>query len=101
MADAGIVPGFDRLMLEFDDARLKSLLVDLDEEAAAKQINSPQDLLEEWISRFIRREQDKQSPTITETLREGGLDETAQTEMLQRLLEQHRARHGISEPTDG
>jgi DNA primase len=101
MADEGITPTFDRLMLEFEDAATKALLVDLDEGAVAKETDKPEDLLEEWIRRFERSEQEKQFPTITGTLREGGLDKTEESELFLKMLEQQRARHGISEPTDG
>ena len=99
--DEGITPTFDRLMLEFEDARSKALLVDIDEGATAKETDHPEALLEEWIRRFKRREEEKHFPTITGTLREGGLDESEETELFLKMLEQQRARHGISEPTDG
>jgi len=88
-------------MLEFEDAATKAFLVDLDEGAVAKETDNPEALLDEWIRRFERREQEKQFPTITGTLREGGLDESQETELFLKTLEQQRARHGISEPMDG
>ena len=36
LLDAGVLPGFERLILEFDEPALKSLLVDLDEQGRAK-----------------------------------------------------------------
>ena len=36
LADEGVVPTFDRLMLEFDQPAIKSLLVELDESGQAK-----------------------------------------------------------------
>ncbi len=101
LADEGITPTFDRLMLEFEDAASKALLVDLDEGAAAKETDNPEALLDEWIRRFERREQEKQFPAITGTLREGGLDQSQETELLMEMLKQQRARHGISKPMDG
>lgn len=101
MFDEGITPAFDRLMLDFEDARSKAFLVDIDEAATAKETDNPEALLEEWIRRFKRREEEKQFPSITGTLREGGLDESQETELFLKMLEQQRARHGISEPTDG
>jgi hypothetical protein len=67
----------------------------------AKETDNPEALLDEWIRRFERREQEKQYPTITGTLREGGLDQSQETELLQEMLKQQRARHGISKPMDG
>ena len=101
MADEGITPTFDRLMLEFEDARSKAFLVDIDEGATAKETDNPEALLDEWIRRFKRREEEKQFPANTATLREGGLDKSQETELFLKMLEQQRARHGISEPTDG
>jgi DNA primase len=101
MEDEGITPSFDRLMLEFEDARSKAFLVDVDEGATAKETENPEALLDEWIRRFKRREEEKQFPTHTATLREGGLDESQETELFLKMLEQQRARHGISKPTDG
>ncbi len=101
MADQGIVPTFDRLMLEFEDARSKAFLVDLDEGAAAKETASPEALLDEWIRRFEGCQIEKQLPTITGTLREGGLNQNQETELFLEMLKKQRARHGISEPTDG
>jgi DNA primase len=101
MADEGITPAFDRLMLEFEDAATKAFLVDIDEGAVAKETDNPEALLDEWIRRFEQREQEKQYPTITGTLREGGLDKSQEAELFLKTLEQQRARHGISEPKDG
>ncbi|MHB8900672.1 MAG: DNA primase [Thermoguttaceae bacterium] len=101
MADEGITPTFDRLMLEFEDAPAKALLVDLDEAAAAKETDNPEALLAEWIRRFERGQLEKNFPTITGTLREGGLNETEETELFLEMLKRQRARHGISKPTDG
>ena len=101
MANEGITPTFDRLMLEFEDARSKAVLVDLDEGATAKETDNPEALLDEWIRRFKRREEERQFPAIAGTLREGGLDTSEETELFLKMLEQQRARHGISEPTDG
>ncbi len=47
LLDDGVLPEFDRLMLEFDDPALKSLLVDLDEQGRAKgsRMAEPAELL--------------------------------------------------------
>ncbi len=101
LADEGITPTFDRLMLEFEDAPSKAFLVDIDEGAAAKETDRPEALLEEWIRRFQRCQLEKQFPTITGTLREGGLNQSQETELFLEMLNKQRARHGISKPTDG
>ena len=47
LLDVGVLPDFDRLILEFDDPSLKSLLVDLDEQGRAKgsRMAEPEELL--------------------------------------------------------
>ncbi len=101
LLDEGIEPGFDRLVLEFEDPVLKSLLVEWDENAAEKQVTDPQPVLEELIRSYRIRELNRQHPVATGMLREGRLDERQETDLLLRLLEQERARLGISSLTDG
>jgi DNA primase len=103
LADAGIDPSFDRLMLEFDEPAVKNLLVDLDETSQSKgqRASDPQELLHELINTFKRKESDKQRPRQITALREGGLDENRQIDMLEEILRQERDRQGITKPTDG
>ena len=56
LADAGDSPTFGRLMLEFDHPAVKNLLVELDENGAAKAVDDPQALLEELIKSFFDQE---------------------------------------------
>jgi DNA primase len=103
LSDAGITPAFDRLMLEFDQPALKSLLVDLDEAARAKGTRDadPEALLRELVNTYQRKEADRQRPADLVALREGGLDDSQETELLEKIIRQERNRQGISEPTDG
>lgn len=101
VADAGEEPSFARLMLEFDDPAVKSLLVELDESGAAKQPADPKVLLEELAKSFQRAEASRRYPGTAGLLRESRLDEGEKLDLLKRLVEQERARHGISAPTDG
>ncbi len=103
LADAGVDPTFDRLMLEFDEPAVKNLLVDLDEtsQSKGKRASDPQDLLSELINTFKRKESEKQRPRQITALREGGLDENRQIDMLEEILRQERDRQGITKPTDG
>jgi len=103
LADTGINPSFDRLMLEFDEPAVKNLLVELDEtsQSKGKRTSDPQDLLRELISSFKRKETEKQRPGQITALREGGLDENRQIDMLEEILRQERDRQGITKPTDG
>lgn len=103
LADEGVSPSFDRLMLEFDEPAMKSLLVELDEKGQAKGRSTaePAVLLEDLLRTINRKEIDKQRPAEIVTLREGGLDVSQQAAMLEDILRRERDRHGISAPTDG
>ena len=72
LLDVGVLPDFDRLILEFDDPSLKSLLVDLDEQGRAKgsRMAEPAELLSELLKAFQRREVEKQQPGQLVVLRE-------------------------------
>ena len=100
---AGMEDLFSRLMLEFDDAATKSLLVELDEEGRAKaeRVLEPETLFKELMLGFQRREAQKQRPAQVVALRDGRLDESQQADLLRQILEQARARQGISAPMDG
>lgn len=101
LSEAGVLATFERLMVEFDDPAAKSLLVELDEKGRAKAIADPEALLTDLIRSYRRRAAEKHSIAAVGALREGRLDGPQQLELLRRLIEQGRARHGISEPTDG
>jgi DNA primase len=103
LSDAGITPGFERLMLEFDDPAIKSLLVELDERGRAK---GERDVDAAALSRALvetlkRKEAERQRAGRIVTLREGGLDDSQETELLEKIIRQERSRQGISKPTDG
>ncbi|NQT14614.1 MAG: toprim domain-containing protein, partial [Planctomycetes bacterium] len=101
MSDAGIAPAFEQLMLEFDDPAIKSLLVELDEQGCAKEVGDPLALLENLIRSFREHETVKKRPGHTAALRDGGLNENQQLDLLKQIREQEQARQGISDPTDG
>lgn len=88
LSDGGVTPTFERLMLAFDQP-LKSLLVELDETGRAKQMASPQEVLEAFFVTFRRRRIVQPTPGQQED------------EQLFKLARELRARHGISPPTDG
>ena len=98
LADEGIPPTFERLMLEFDEQALKSLLVELDETGRAKGTTQPEALLEDLIRRI--QQTDKRLALDSGALRQTE-DESQQKALLERLVQQHAARHGISNPTEG
>jgi len=101
LADAEELPTFERLMLEFDDPTLKSLLVELDENGAAKKIADPAALLAELAGSFRRREASKDLSGTTGLLRQGRLGESEEIDLLQQIVQQERIRRGIPAPKDG
>ena len=103
LLDVGVLPDFDRLILEFDDPSLKSLLVDLDEQGRAKgsQMAEPAELLRELLRAFQRREVEKQQPGQLVVLREQNLAEDQEIDLLKNILQQERSRQGISDPMEG
>jgi DNA primase len=103
LVDAGVLPDFDRLILEFDDPSLKSLLVDLDEQGRAKgsRMAEPPQLLEELLNVLQRREVEKRRPGQLVALREKNLADDQEIDLLKKILQQERSRQGISDPMDG
>ncbi|NQU21538.1 MAG: toprim domain-containing protein, partial [Candidatus Nealsonbacteria bacterium] len=103
LADEGVEPGFDRLMLQFDHPGVKSLLVELDEAAQAKHGPDvdPKAVLEELIGTFKQKETQRRRPEQLVALREGRLDDSQQSELLEKIIQQEKNRQDISEPTDG
>lgn len=101
LSDLGEAPTFERLMLEFDDPAIKSLLVELDESGQAKAAAEPEALLQELIRSFQRLKVAQERPLARGAFQQGGLDEQAELDLLEQLIQKERARHGISAPTDG
>ena len=96
LADAGRVPSFERLMLEFDEPELKSLLVELDEERQAMKRTDTAKELRELLETFSEA---SMSPTPGPP--PNGQAPEDDMQQLQQLLQQKRSRQGISVPTDG
>jgi len=103
LLDDGVLPDFDRLILEFDDPSLKSLLVDLDEQGRAKgsRMAEPAELLNDLLKAFQRRNVEKQQPGQLVALRGQNLDNDQEMDLLKNILQQERSRQGISDPMDG
>ena len=103
LADSGVEPTFERLMLAFDQPAVQSLLVALDEAREAKAVRdaAPAALVGELIRFMQQQEADRRRPAQNTTLREGKLDDVQETELLQEIIRQERNRQGISKPTDG
>ncbi len=101
LAAGGVTPDFERLMLDLDDWQLKSLLVDVDEQARAKNTPDAVGRLRELIAWHRRREQDQTSQAQARSLREEKLSDDDALRVLQSVIEQERNRQGISAPTEG
>jgi len=101
LADAGTTPDFDRLMLEFDQPAMKNLLLELEQSPRIVGIADPAILLKELIKNHERMEVDKRHPSRLAALKDEGLDESQKQDLLRVVMEELRARHGISDPTDG
>jgi DNA primase len=101
LLDGGVAPTFERLMLEFDEPGLKSLLVELDEHGRAKGITDPAALIEE-LKRYFRQVQAaKQRVVDAAELSEGRLPHSEEVALLNQILQKECTRHGRTKPTDG
>ncbi len=67
LADEGVLPTFDRLMLEFDEPAMKNLLVELDESGQAKgrPAADPEPLLNDLIKN-LAAEGDREAASRTD-----------------------------------
>lgn len=106
----GILPTFERLLLEIDDPVVKNLLVELDESGRRKAGGDADVRLRDVLTGFQRRQQDQRMRDHTAALKQRQLAEEDELALLvelenhQRARQQEqeaRARPGISEPTDG
>ena len=98
-------PTFDRLMLEFDDPAMKSLLVELDEQGQCQGQAAwaiPPALLEELIEDSRQKEARKAAPRAERRrCAKDGWTTSQADDLLKQIVQQERSRQGISEPTDG
>lgn len=101
LADAGLEISFDRLLLEFDDPAVKSLLVHLDESAAVRRHVDPLLRRRSWLEGFERRTRERAIRTESARLHEGQLDANAEWEVFERILQQKKQRSHSSSPMEG
>ncbi|HEV3020945.1 MAG TPA: DNA primase [Pirellulales bacterium] len=99
LCQAGILPSFDRLLLEIDDGELKTVLVELDEAHHAKDLSDRSQELDELLAAFHKAREQRSQAQRTEALRAAGEKEALDT--LRDIIERKRRRQGISAPTDG
>jgi DNA primase len=106
----GILPDFERLLLEIDDEGIKNLLVELDESGRAKPAAEAEARLRDVLAGFERRRRELALRGRTAALKGRQLAEEDELALLVEL-EQHerqrqreqeqRSRLDISEPTEG
>ena len=110
LSQEGITPDFDRLLLEFDEQEIKTLLVDLDEQGRAKTFDDdgnmkpsaePTARLRDLLATVHRGEQQRKSDQQARRLREQDLDADEELALLEQMIEQERTRQGISSPMEG
>jgi DNA primase len=110
LSQQGITPDFDRLLLEFDEQEVKTLLVDLDEQGRAKTFDEqgntkpsaePAARLRDLLATMGRREQQHQLDQQARRLREQELGADEELAVLKQMIEQERTRQGISSPMEG
>ena len=100
MADLGEEPNLDRLLLEIEDAQLKTLLVELDE---SRQAKNPTDLAAALggLLAAIRDHREEQRSRARRKEAHRAASEQEGLDALLDIIERKRRRQGISAPTDG
>jgi DNA primase len=107
---SGILPDFERLLLEIDDPVVKNLLVELDEAGCRKAGAEADVWLRDVLAGFERRQQEQWVQGRTAALKQRQLAEEDELAVLVELEKHQRARQeqqelrgrqGISDPTDG
>jgi DNA primase len=103
--DTGLLPDFDRLMLEFDDARAKNFLIDLDEGRRIKSRAATSHELSELVRVLQDQSQAARGTRRTAVAQSGSRGSIEKEEelvaRLKALQERERSRQGISTPMDG
>ncbi len=101
LAEAGQLPDFHRLLLEFEQPELQNLLVELDEEAQEKNIQDPLALLDDLKRCYFRRATQVQALGCSAASSLQLSEPEDEHRWLRELLERERIRHGIACPTEG
>jgi hypothetical protein len=101
LAAADITPDFDRLLTEIDDPALKSLLVEIDEQAHARAARGAVPRREELLEQLRWRERQREHREQVAALADRRLDAKEELALIERMMHERRIRQGISKPTDG
>jgi DNA primase len=100
LAAAGILPDFERLMLEFDDERIKCLLVDVEEQARLKSAGDTTARLSDLLKWHRRKHEETNVQAQARALREQPLGDDEGLRMFAQLIEQERNLRGITAPME-
>lgn len=104
MADRGEVVAFQRIMSATDSEHFKTLVAGLDQEMEMQAEDAtiePNEWLNQVIAGFQHRDMAQRRAVDPNLLRDAELDEKDKVSLLQELVNKQRARHGISDPTEG
>jgi DNA primase len=100
LAAAGIRPDFERLMLEFDDERIKCLLVDVEEQARLKSAGDTSARLRDLLKWHQRKHDETTVQAQARALAEQTLGDDEGLRVFAQLIEQERHLRGISAPME-
>ncbi|MCC9608192.1 DNA primase [Blastopirellula sp. JC732] len=92
---------FNQLLSGIESESLKGLLVELDEQAAAKNITDPETLLKSFIADYQRRFEEREHRNNVAALDDKTMHGQDEMDLLQQMIERQRSRQGIVSPTDG
>ncbi|MFM7206852.1 MAG: DNA primase [Planctomycetaceae bacterium] len=95
--DAGRDVALSDLLLEIPDPAVQSLLVAVDEAAAARGTLDPQERVGHFTEALRRRSADRQALASARALKTNRLDSGSETEILERLLAERRAAQGMTD----
>jgi hypothetical protein len=100
LAEAGIAPDFDRLMLDLEDPKTGGLLVALDQGCHAKAGSDCQLRLDQTLESFRRRKEDVEHRKKIAALQQQR-SEASEGQAFDQLMAELKFRHRRSDPTDG
>jgi len=98
---SGRVVGLAALLLELADPSLQSLLVAVDEDAAARGPLEPRERVAHLADALRRRAATRVARASARAIKTNRLDAGSEAELLERLVAQRRVAQGISEPKEG
>jgi DNA primase len=100
LSAAGVRPDFERLMLEFDDERIKCLLVDVEEQARLKSAGDTAARLRDLLKWHERKHHETTVQAQARALAEPTLGDDEGLRVFAQLIEQERNLRGISAPME-